>query len=176
MVDHLPSIYQLILTTVLVLLTVLLMKHTNFLSFQLMILLWRPIQLDLKMSSHQVTQHMDTSRSQDRSVTPRMKRRGRDGTRESREPLGTLGFKLKLSVDRCYKQYCYTLILLYISTLVQLSMLPHSFVSVTVLQMKPMKFPSSLSRAQDRKMTPRKMRESTIPMNRYLLIHPGNKK
>ena len=43
-----------------------------------------------------------------------MKRRGRDGTRESREPLGTLGFKLKLSVDRCYKQYCYTLILLYI--------------------------------------------------------------
>ena len=57
---------------------------------------------------------MDTSRSQDRSMTPRKKRRGRDGTRESRDPLGTLGFKLKLSVDRCYKQYCYTLILLYI--------------------------------------------------------------
>ena len=136
------------------------------------------------MSSHQVTLHMDTSRSQDRSMTPRKKRRGRDGTRESRDPLGTLGFKLKLSVDRCYKQYCYTLILLYIyiyiyiyiNTLVQLSMLPHSFVSVTVLQMKPMKFPSSLSRAQEREMTPRKMRERTIAMNRYLLTHPGNKK
>ena len=38
---------------------------------------------------------MDTSRSQDRSMTPRKKRRGRDGTRESRELLGTLGFNLK---------------------------------------------------------------------------------
>ena len=55
-------------------------------------------------------------------------------------------------------------------------MLPHSFVSLTVLQMKPMKFLSSLSRAQEREMTPRKMRERTIPMNRYLLTHPGNKK
>ena len=58
----------------------------------------------------------------------------------------------------------------------QLPMLLHSFVSLTVLLMKPMKFPSSLSRSQNRKMTPRKMKKRTIPMNRYLLIHPGNKK
>ena len=41
---------------------------------------------------------MDTSRSQDRSMTPRNRRRGGDGTRGSREPLGTLGFKLKQQV------------------------------------------------------------------------------
>ena len=78
------------------------------------------------MLTHQVTQHMDTSRSQDRSMTPRKKRRGRDGTRESREPLGTLGIKLKqLLKIGCFNQtgypvlivinsksyYCYTLLI-----------------------------------------------------------------
>ena len=56
------------------------------------------------MSSHQVTWHMETSRSQDRSVTPRKKRRERDGTRGSREPLGTLG-------SLSYLSYCYPLLI-----------------------------------------------------------------
>ena len=45
---------------------------------------------------------MDTSRSQDKGMTPRKKRRGRDGTRESRESLGTLGFKLKVNIATLY--------------------------------------------------------------------------
>ena len=120
------------------------------------------------MSSHQVTLHMETSRSQARNMTPRKKRRERDGTRESREPLGTLG-------SLSYLSYCYPLLIyIHLGIIQQLLLLLHSFVSLTVLQMKPMKFLSSLSKSQDRKMTPRKMRERTILMNRYLLTHPGN--
>ena len=58
----------------------------------------------------------------------------------------------------------------------QLPMLLHSFVLLTVLPMKHMKFLSSLSRCQGREMTPRKMRKRTIPMSHYLLTHPGNRK
>ena len=38
-------------------------------------------KLDLKMSSHQVTLHTDTSELQDRNMTPRKTRRGRDWIR-----------------------------------------------------------------------------------------------
>ena len=58
----------------------------------------------------------------------------------------------------------------------QLPTLLYSFVSLTVPLMKPMKFLSYLSRSQNRKMTQRKTREKTIPMNCYLFTHPGNKK
>ena len=120
---------------------------------------------------------MDTSRSQDRSLTPRKRRRERDGTRESREPLGTLGFKLKqqvLIVVIIVKVNIATLYYIPRYHTTAIPTLPHSFVLLTVLQMKPMKFLSSLSRAQNREMMRRKMRKRTIPMNHYLLTHPGN--
>ena len=98
------------------------------------------------------------------------------GKRWNKRKQGTFRYIRLFKLKQIVKVNIATLYTIYLGIVQQLPMLLHSFVSLTVLSMKPMKFLSSLSRSQNRKMTQRKTREKTIPMNCYLFTHPGNKK